>query len=166
MLVIARSMQELRWEEICQIYEEGFRLRGKQAYPFLTENEQILRTQEDTYIYLQDEFYSQNGAYYAFWVEDGRWICALRMRPYQKGLLLDALETAPAYRNQGFAQKLLREVLLQIPADTCVYSRILRRNKASVRVHLRCGFQKHKPFAVFLDGSFHTDADTYIYNKQ
>lgn len=165
MLVIAESMQELHWEAICQIYKEGFSLRGEKAYPFLSENERILRAQEDTYHYLRDEFYSLKGAYYAFWVEDDRWICALRMRPYQNGMLMDALETAPAFRNQGFARKLLREVLLQLPPDIYVYSRILRRNKASVRVHLQCGFQKHKPFAVFLDGSFRADADTYLYMK-
>ena len=165
MLVMAKSMRTLNWDAICQIYEEGFSLRGIKAYPSLPESERILRAQEDTYHYLQDEFYATDGAYYAFWVEEDRWICALRMRPYQEGMLLDALETAPSYRNQGFAKKLLGEVLLQLQPGTCVYSRILRRNKHSVRVHLQCGFQKHKPYAVFLDGSFRADADTYIYQK-
>lgn len=163
MLVIVDSMQKLNWDALSYIYAEGLRLRGEKAYPHLSENEQILRAQEDTYYYLRDEFYSNKNAYYAFWLAYDTWTCALRMRPYQDGMLLDALETAPAHRNQGFAKLLLQSVLNQLPQHTKVYSRIMRKNKASINVHLQCGFTKHKPYAVLLDGSFYLNADTYLF---
>jgi len=166
MLVICNSIQTLNWEAVCQIYEEGFQLRGRKAYPYLPENAQILQAQQDTYQYLRDEFYVNADSYYAFWVDADRWVSALRMRPYQDGLLLDALETAPEFRRQGFAGQLMQAVLARLPQHTKVYSRIMRRNKASVRLHLQCGFHKHRPYAVFLDGSFRPDADTYLYQKE
>ena len=165
MLVKVVNFQELNWGAICRIYEEGFYLRGKAAYPRMPENEQILRAQEDTYHYLRDEFYTTDGAYYAFWVEENNWVSALRMRYYRDGILLDALETAPDCRNCGYARRLLQEVLSQLSPHTKVYSRILRRNKASVHLHLQCGFKKVKPYAVFLDGTFRMDADTYLYEN-
>ena len=78
---------------------------------------------------------------------------------------MDALETRPDCRRKGYAKKLLRAVLAELPPETRVYSRILRSNKASVALHLECGFRLWKPYAKFLDGSFRSDADTYLYES-
>lgn len=165
MLIKIYRLYQLDMSAICRIYEEGMRIRGRAAYPNLPEYEQILRAQEDTYQYLRDEFYNGRDAYYALWQEEDVYLSALRIRKYEDGLLLDALETRPDCRRKGYAKKLLRAVLAELPPETRVYSRILRSNKASVALHLECGFWLLKPYAKFLDGSFRSDADTYLYES-
>ena len=44
-----------------------------------------------------------------------------------------------------------------------VYSHISRDNAPSIAAHTACGFQKILDHAIYLDGSVHPDADTYVY---
>ena len=84
------------------------------------------------------------------------------MEPYEDGLLLSALETAPKHRGKGYATVLVREVLNQLEG-TAVYSHISLRNRGSLQVHRKCGFRKLLDHARYLDGSVHTDSVTMIF---
>ena len=78
------------------------------------------------------------------------------------GLLLEALETAPAERRKGYAKALIQAVLPQL-GDVKVYSHVNKRNTASRKTHEACGFVKCLDHAVYADGSVLHDSDTYRY---
>lgn len=164
MLIIANSLRELRFSALMEVYAEGNRENGEDLYPHLPPREQILQAEQDFYAYLRTGFFTQSGDVYCIWEEDGRYCSALRLQRYQDGLLLEALETAPADRRQGYARKLMEAVLAQFGTEK-IYSHISRRNLASQRVHESCGFCKILPYSVYADGSVLHTADTYRYEK-
>ena len=143
------------------VYQEGNTITGKKLYQNLSENLQILYAEQDFYTYLQT-FFREPSARYAVWVEGGRYVSALRLEAYNNGLLVTALETAPAERNKGFAVSLLRAVLLFLRSqgNGILYSHIVKDNMTSVNVHLSCGFQIISHEAKYLDGTVRSDSYT------
>ena len=101
---------------------------------------------------MNEVFFRTPNAVYAIWEEDGKYISALRLEPYREGLLLEALETAPIYRRQGFAEKLMLSVLDKF-SDTKIYSHVSKRNLPSLRIHEKCGFRRILEYAAYIDGS-------------
>lgn len=80
------------------VYVEGNEENAVDSYPDLTRDEGIKKAEQNFYQYLQNNFFCNEGVVYAIWEEDGQYISALRLEPYQDGLLLEALETKPSYR--------------------------------------------------------------------
>ena len=101
------------------------------------------------------------------WVVDGSYKSALRIEPYRDGLLLHALETAPEARGQGCAYALIGATMeyLQSLNFKTVYSHIDKRNKASLRLHEKCGFLPFSDSAVYLDGTVTQNSCTMIYKR-
>ena len=165
MLIIATRMRELNFNALMDIYLEANLEDGAARYPKLSSAEQLLLAEQDFYQYLVQCFFTLDGAMYAIWEENGKYLSALRLEPYQDGLLLSALETAPDYRRQGYACKLLRGVQswLSQHGSIRVYSHVSRKNEASQRSHCSCGFRKILDYAVYADGSVMTGSDTYLF---
>lgn len=155
MLVIARSMGELSFGSLMEIYVEGNRENGEELYPQEPEARQIALAEQDFYDYLQNDFFTKEQSRYMILSEEGRYVSALRLEPYRDGLLLEALETAPWARKRGFAAKLIRLVqeILTEEGSGPVYSHVSDRNVPSLAVHSKCGFRKILDYAVYLDGS-------------
>ncbi len=145
MLQIIRTMSELPFGALLDIYADNDRV-----------------TLQEQYDYLRDCFFRLPGAALCLWLEGDKPVSALRLEPYRDGLLLTALETAPYCRNQGYARALVRAVLEQWKG-TKLYSHIDRKNLASRSVHKHCGFRKIADNAVYLDGSVSARADTYLF---
>ena len=124
MLMIATSLRQLNWSQLMALYEEGNRENGKDLYPHLSAGQQLLHAEQDFYDYLKNGFFIQPGDRYCLWSEAGIYVSALRLERYQDGLLLEALETHPAYRGRGYAKKLVAAVLERV--DEKVYSHISR----------------------------------------
>ena len=158
MLVLAEKLQQLSFSDLMAVYAEGNRENAEDFWPELSENERLLRAEESFYQYLKESFFKTPGAVYALWVRDGESVAALRLEPYEDGLLLEALETHPEKRMQGFATALLTAVLEKFPDK--IYSHVGKRNAPSLRVHEKCGFQIIKDHAVYIDGSVNTKAWT------
>ena len=158
MLICVRTFQELDFDALMQVYLEGNRENGEDLYPEETPERQMELALRGFKNYLRDDFFSNKGSCYWIWSENGAYRSALRLEPYQDGLLLEALETHPEHRRKGFAKKLISAVLEQLPAGTRVYSHISKRNTPSLASHLSCGFHK------LLDYS--ADADGTIYDHQ
>lgn len=158
MLRIIRSVGELNFYGLMQIYEESNQAHAREDYPGCDDG--LLQVQMDVYAYLRDVFFRISGAKCCVWEENGRAVCALRLEPYQDGLLLTALETHPEFRRKGFAKKLITAVLETV--NEPVYSHISRGNFASIAVHGQCGFVKRKDTAVLLDGTVTAKMDTYV----
>ena len=160
MIFIARSLKELNFRQLMDVYEEGNLENGAEFWPELPQGQQLLNAEQDFYQYLRECFFTTEGAVYALWMEDGKYVSALRLEPDQDGLLLEALETAPQHRRKGYASQLVRAVLEQV-GEQKVYSHVSKRNAASLRTHENCGFHRILEHAVYADGSVKTNSCTF-----
>lgn len=168
MLKIAEHLDELDFRMLMEIYVEGNQENGEILYPDLPKNEQVLLAESDFYHYLRDSFFTTKGAFYAVWIENERYVSALRLEPYREGLLLEALETAPEERRKGYAKTLLKAVqhMLIAQGEVCVYSHISKWNLASIATHRACDFKKVLDYAVYVDGSVSQNAATYCWRAK
>lgn len=162
MLLVCKKLYQLRFGELMEVYSESVAENAAEFYPNLSENEQIIQAQQDFYAYLQQDFFTREGDTYCVWEDNGKYICALRLENYQDGLLLEALETRPEYRKQGYGEKLIRSVQALVGAQK-IYSHIGHRNEASLAVHRKCGFEKILNYARYADGSVNDRCGTYVY---
>ena len=152
MLVVIHSMRELNFGQLMAVYEESNRKNGKEFWPEQPEGQQILRAEQDFYQYLRESFFQTEGAFYAVWTEKGYYVSALRLEPYQDGLLLEALET------------LIRAVQ-ELPEIEKIYAHVHKKNTASLKTHKNCGFRRILEHAVYIDGSVRTNSCTLCYEK-
>ena len=162
MLVIYRKFGDVIFSQLKELYWESIQTAAKESSSNEFDHGAYLDAEQDFYLYLKDVFFRISGAYCAVWQENGMLYSAARMEPYKDGYLLSALETHPNHRRQGYATKLMRSILEQMP-DQKVYSHIHKKNFASARVHEDCGFRIHSDMAVFLDGSASSSSNTWIY---
>lgn len=161
--LIVRSLRELDFRQLMDVYEQSNRQAGQENYPNLSEPQQLLMAEQDVYTYLKECFFKDPNACYAVWAPEGHYKAAVRLEPYRDGYLLTCLETAPESRRKGYGSNLLKAVILFLSEKGCskLYAHIDKRNTASLAVHAACGFRKAADYAVLLDGSvFHT-YDTY-----
>lgn len=155
MLIAARTFDELDFDALMEVYTEGNRENGEYLYPEETPERQMELARRDFEAYLQNDFYAKSGVCYWIWTEDGAYRAALRLEPWQDGLLLEALETHPDHRRKGFAKKLISAVLGQLDGGTKVYSHISKWNTASCASHYACGFYKLLDYSVDSDGEIY-----------
>lgn len=165
MLTICKKLHQIRFGELMEVYCESVAESGKAFYPNLSKNEQIIQAQQDFYAYLQQDFFTKEEDIYCIWEENGRYVCALRLEHYRDGLLLEALETRPECRKQGYAEKLIRAVQTLV-GEQKIYSHISKKNVASQTVHQRCGFEKILNHARYADGSVNDRSGTYLYQAK
>ena len=141
----------LRFGELMQVYAESNRENGRIRAPGLSAERQAAQAEQDFYAYLRDDFFRTRGAAYGVWEIGGVYVSALRLEPYRDGLLLTALETRPDQRGKGYAKDLVSQAVAA--AGQTVYSHVGKKNTASLRVRLACGFEKISDSALYLDGS-------------
>ena len=165
MLNIATHFSQLRVLELMDVYASSTRLSAQARFPGLDISEAVLRIEEEMIDYLQNDFFRTKGAFCAMWEEYGTYVSALRMEPYEDGFLLSGLETASDVQNRGYAGMLICAVLEKMPPDVPVYSHVARRNRASLHVHKKYGFQTLFHYAVYLDGTRDAGSDTLIFKK-
>ena len=157
MLHIAKSLRELDFSRLMEIYIEGNREKADEG---LT----LLQAEQDFYQYLREVFFRVPGACYFVWVEGGAYVSALRLEPYRDGWLLEALETAPDRRRMGYGRRLVESVLV-LPEYERIYSHIHRENAPSLRLHEACGFRRILDYGVYIDGSVNRYTATYCRDR-
>ncbi len=162
MLQYAENMGALRFSALMAVYAEGNQENGREFWPEEPEAREIALAEQDFCNYLQQVFFKTPGAVYAIWEVDGAYVSAMRLEPYQDGLLLEALETAPGLRRRGYAKALMQAVLAG-RENTPIYSHVGKRNVPSQRTHESCGFTRILDYAVYADGS--VNQRTYTYKK-
>lgn len=167
MLMIAKSLSELDFDALMEIYVEGNREHGAELWPEKSEEEQLALSKQDFRRYLEEQFFPQPGAVYAVWEAEGKYVSALRLEPNRDGLLMEALETIPEQRQKGYAVTLIRAVQnrLREQEKVKIYSHVSKRNTASLRTHARCGFRRFLDHAVRFDGSVNPNAYTMLYEE-
>ena len=156
MLIIARSLRDLRFGQLMDVYSQS----NSEEYWSLLDSEQAF------YAYLRDVFFRESEAFYAVWEIDCTYKAALRMEPYKDGLILAGLETAPTERRKGYASILVNSVLdwLSEQGSVSVYSHVEKSNEASLAVHKACGFKKILDYALYIDGSVLKNSVTLCYH--
>lgn len=164
MLILARSIRDLSFSRLMEVYIEGNLENAEEFYPNLTEGQKLMQAEQDFYQYLNEVFFGTSDAVYAIWEEQGTYVSALRLEPYRDGLLLEALETAPPSRRHGYAEKLIRAVQEQFPNQR-IYSHVGKKNVPSLRVHEKCGFRRISEYAAYIDGSVNQRACTLCWEN-
>ena len=164
MLIIAKKMNDFSFGKLMEVYEEGNLENARDLWPEESTARQLALAEADFYQYLREVFFRTAGAVYLIWEEKGCYISALRLEPYQDGLLLEALETAPQRRTKGYASRLL-VAALEYAGDQKIYSHVHKRNVPSLRTHETCGFRKIRDDAVYADGSVDSRSITLCYEK-
>ncbi len=165
MLCVFYNLKGLNFGQLMELYREGNRENAEFQYPGDDLNIGILKSEQDFYRYLQEVFFTTEGAFYAVWEEHGCYMSALRLEPYRDGLLLEALETHPGYRRRGYAKTLILGVLeaLKESGISTLYAHVHKRNEASLRTHTSCGFRRVAEQAVYIDGSVNRCSCTLQY---
>lgn len=166
MFKIVRTIKELDFKQVYDVYEQTISGTGKGRYPAEHENVQILLAQQDLYAALRSFLASEN-TFCALWVEDGVYCSVLQLEQYLGGYLITSLETALKARGKGYAKELVRHSVqhLEEQGNVRIYSHIDKNNYASVAVHRCCGFRKYLDYGVYLDGSVFRSSDTYLYES-
>ena len=166
MLELISSYRQLDIAQLMEVYLEGNLKRGEMVYSYLDTNKQRYRAEDDFLSYLQEDFFRQKGAKYAVWNVDGCYMAALRLEPYQDGLLLEALETAPTSRRKRYAFNLMTSVLDLLQTTDCkfLYSHIHKTNIASLNLHQKCGFRIVADYASYIDGTITHNSCTLRYD--
>ena len=161
MLKIIDSLRDIDFRQLMDVYEEDNQRNGKQNYSDFQDGLQLIYAEQDFYTYLEI-FFSEPTARYAVWIEGERYVSALRFERYRDGLLLNALETAPAARQKGYATRLICAVLdyLRSTGSGILYTHIEKGNLPSLSVHKMCGFSVIADQAEYLDGTARTDSYT------
>ncbi len=144
---IARSLWELEFGKLMEVYADS--TKGS------------LLAEQDFYQYLSQCFFTRSGDCYCLWEAEEQYKAALRLQRYRDGLLLEALETAPQCRRQGFGKTLVLAALAQFPQER-FYVHIDKKNAASRKLHEGCGFRKIADTATLADGSVTSRASTYV----
>ena len=143
-------MNDLSFSEMMHVYSQSIAENGRFYYPELDLYDQRLEAEQDLYHYLCS-FFKIEGAYMAVWIENNLSVSAVRLEPYQDGMLISALETAFENRGLGYATCLLSAVTHT--QGMCYYSHVAVDNKASLMVHQKAGFSVLTDYARFIDGS-------------
>ncbi len=147
MFKIIKTMSELNTDQLLAVYKEH-------AWDEL-----------DFISYLRNVFFQQPNAVYAIWLEGAEYKSVLRLEQCGDGLLLHSLETSPNERRKGYAYSLLTHFLDYLRTTDCkvVYSHIDKRNRASLNLHIKCGFQMYADFARYIDGTVTQNSCTMCY---
>lgn len=162
MLFIATKMSELSFSQLMEVYQEGNSKNGEELWPELPAGQRILQAEQDFYGYLTQVFFPTTAAVYMILEKNGTYVSALRLEPYQDGILLAALETRPDCRGMGYATELVRRAVAE-RSGMKIYAHVGKENVASLRVHLKCGFQRIHEYAMYLDGSANQKCCTFLY---
>lgn len=129
----------LPFPEMMDIYIEGNVENGKYFFPEKPKAQQLQLAIQKFRDYLLEDFFPRENAFCALWMEEGQYVSALRLKPGEDGLLLEALETRPDQRKRGCALKLINAVLQEIGSQK-VYAHVSKCNGASLRTLEKCGF--------------------------
>ena len=154
------NISQICFSELMRVYEEGNVDNAKIRYSNMDANAAVLQVEQDFYAYLEEVFFAAKDAKYYVLSENEKYLAALRIEPFENGVLLEGLETRPGFRCCGFAKQLVGRMLSEV--DCPVYSHVMKDNFPSLRTHYSCGFEKYSDTANMINGSINRDCFTLI----
>lgn len=145
MLLKITDCAQLDARQLMDIYAESNRENTAFFYPEEGDPAVALRKVEAGFLdFLQNDFLRQEGNACWVLVEDGVWVSALRTYAIEAGLhYLEALETRPDRRKQGYGAALLSRVVetMKIGGPFRLCDCVEKKNIASLKTHEKCGFR-------------------------
>lgn len=144
MLYKITSMDHIDKRKLMDLYYEGNLENTDFFYPEITDKKQAVEKVEKRFLHFIDtEFLSSTNNTYWVLEEHAVWVSALRLYRIDENLYyMEALETHPDFRRQGYASKLLTSVIEELkkqgPFRLC--DCVSKKNIASVKTHKKCGF--------------------------
>lgn len=145
MVLQATDYSQIDQRQLMDIYSEGNLENTEYFYPEVEDKAAALQKVEAGFLkFLQDDFFAAAGNAYWIFTEGGKYISALRTSTIRPGLYyVEALETRPDCRRQGYAAKLLSAVIdaLKENGSYCLCDCVRKKNTASLETHQKCGFQ-------------------------
>ena len=161
MLICARSIDDLEFDALMEVYIEGNVENAAYFYPEISAERGLSLVIDDFRKFLCEDFFHRDNAQYWILAENGQYISALRFEKHRGGLLLEALETRPDRRGQGYAKHLIQAVLEKLASQTPIYSHVTKWNAASLATHRACGFEQLSDYVVASDGRIDHDEITF-----
>lgn len=144
MLYKITAMDHIDKRKLMDLYYEGNLENTDYFYPEIADKKQAVEKVENRFLhYIDTEFLSSTNNVYWVLEEHAVWVSALRLYRIDENLYyIEALETHPDYRRQGYASKLLNSVIEELkkqgPFRLC--DCVSKKNNASVKTHKKCGF--------------------------
>lgn len=149
MLLVLQSPDELDVSKLLAIYRESSQENCQRMFPAETPAASLEQYEAGYAAFMREEFFARPGRFWMVETADGLWASALRLLPLEEPntWLIGALETHPDYRRQGYAARLLADTVQYLEKNhgaIALFSGVGKRNTASLRTHLRCGFVREK----------------------
>lgn len=136
---------DLAPRKLMDIYAESNLENTDYFYPEIIDKAKAVKQVEARFLeYLERDFFHTPGPSYWILEENGIWVSALRLNELKPGFYyLEALETRPDSRRNGYGSRLLTELIaaLRQKGPFELHDCVGKRNEASLRTHLRCGFR-------------------------
>ena len=142
MLLERTTLLEEDIPKLMAIYAEGNAENGAYFYPECSKVQGILRAEQDFIRFLREDFFSAPGNVLYVWQTGGQWVSALRLTKRESFWFLEALETKPELRRQGFGKTLLQAVChrLEQQGPVVIRDHVRKTNEASLETHRAAGF--------------------------
>lgn len=143
MLLEFCSMTESEmYRMVRSIYQEAVVENARWQNPGQMELTDAIKALELGFVaFLKDFLAKDENRYYVLEL-DGQWVSALRLTKTHDFYYLEALETAPECRKQGYASLLIQNVidLLARRGPVIIRDNVSKRNAPSLATHKKCGF--------------------------
>lgn len=144
MLIKITDYNDIDESKLMAIYAEGNLENTDYFYPQIADKAiAVKKVERDFCNYIKTEFLNGKNAYYV-WESDGIWVSALRLNCIADNFyFLEALETAPSFRQKGYASQLLSAVTdeLKSKGSFKICDCVGKKNIASLNTHKKCGFK-------------------------
>lgn len=149
LLVITDKMSPAEKEKLMAVYEESNGENAQDMFPDDSPEIARKKVHEGFGQYL-DEFLADPQNTYYIWEEQGAYRSALRLTKLTDFYYMEALETAPDCRRNGYAEKLMNAVItyLKRAHNPVIRSCVSKKNEKSLAFHKKCGFRIDQMEAV------------------
>ena len=162
MLLAIKHILDVDISALAFVYDQTIKANGK-------DRRFSANTHEDQQVFIDDlrDFLKIPDSNLFVWVADDRYVSAVRLEPFQDGVLISYLETAPTERGKGYGRTLVKESIDCLVGQGIqrIYSHVGKKNKPSLRIHLDNGFQIHEEYAKLLDGTVSQNYYTLVYKN-
>lgn len=144
MLLTFKDMtKEDMYRMVRSVYSEASYEIAKDKHPDMQDLSKAIREEEQYFVEkFLEKFMGKNENTYYVWDANGEWVSALRLTKLEGYYFMEALETAPEYRRNGYASKLIKAVIQKLEEDkhVVIRSNVRKTNAFSLATHQKCGF--------------------------
>lgn len=159
MLKIAEHLDELRFDELAELYHDDLEVEGVDDRDLEPGDDWFAGMKAEFGVYLSARFFSRSErlnnvrSFYAIWEAEGKYVSAVRVHVYEQGLLLEALQTREDARGKGYAAALLGAVLAYLVqrGQFKVYAHVRDWKTQAARLLETYGFRRILDYAVRKD---------------